>query len=298
VRKLNQSGGAAPQERRRWRAMVMALVVGTGFTLMSLWVGEFSPIAWWSSWRAAHQSAAVTTSQHPASAPITSPISITPPAPKGNNSSVSSAPVPLILVSTQPARTLSESLAMVGTEAVSPQTYVGGATLSNGARITDIKGDYIVLSKDGRSARLYRQGSASGIANHPELASLLLKVGGMQSEPATIEASREPITDYLRPSPVYDGDSLRGFQVYAGNRAGVFAQMGLQPGDVITALNGIPLTDPTSGVGMLEELVHGVSLDAQVERKGQRLALTLDGALIVSAERTLTAASATPPAMP
>jgi general secretion pathway protein C len=193
---------------------------------------------------------------------------------------------------------LSESLALLGVDALSPQTYVGGATLANGARITNITADYIVLSKDGRSARLYRQGSGTAVTNRPELASLLLNVGGSQSAPAAMEASREPITDYLRPSPIYSGDALRGFQVYAGNRAGVFAQMGLQPGDVITALNGVPLTDPTSGVGMLEELAHGATLNAQVERKGQTLSLTLDGGLIVSAEQTLTAASATPPLMP
>ena len=296
--RLNQSGGAAPQQRRKWQAIATALMVGIVVTVVSLWVGEFSPIAWWTSWRDAHRSVPVATSQRPANTPITTAISITPPTPKGNNSSVAPAPVPLILVSTQPARNLSESLALVGTEALSPQTYVGGATLANGAKITDIQADYIVLSKDGRSARLYRQGSRSGITNHPELASLLLNVGGVQSEPATVEVSREALTDYLRPSPFYDGDTLRGFQVYAGNRAGVFAQMGLQPGDVITALNGVPLTDPSSSVGMLEELTHGASLSAQVERKGQSLELTLDGALIVNAERPLTAATAAPPSIP
>lgn len=279
-----------------WRLVAIAL--GAFVTLGGLWVSGFSPHVWWASHQEQHQRVPVSAAGNPANNPIAAPISITPPAPRGNDSSISSALRPLVLVSTEPRRTLSESLAMLGVEAISPQTYVGGATLANGARITEIQTDYVVLSKNGRSARLYRQGSGHRITDHTELAAMLLNVGGVQTDPNSTEPTREVLTDYLRPSPVYVGDTMRGYQVYAGSRGGVFAQLGLQPGDVITSLNGVPLTDPASAAVMLSDLGHGSALSARVERKGATLEMKLDGSLIITAEQTVVSTTAVAPAMP
>ena len=98
---------------------------------------------------------------------------------------------------------------------------------------------------------------------------------------AAVVASTEPVTDYLRPTPIYDGVVLVGYQVYPGSKSGTFAQVGLQAGDVITAIGGTPLSDPAQAIEIFRELVNGAVLSAAITRKGKNERLTLDGAVIV-----------------
>ena len=112
----------------------------------------------------------------------------------------------------------------------------------------------------------------------------MVTVGGnTRAEPAAI-TSREQLTDYIRPSPVFEGENVIGVRVYAGSRSGPFYQMGLQQGDVITAIDGTPVADLTSSWERLRGLVDGAVLAASVKRNGEILQVTLDGGLVASAE--------------
>jgi len=113
----------------------------------------------------------------------------------------------------------------------------------------------------------------------------MLAVGGTQESPPPAKVtSREILTDYIRPSPVYDGDRVIGFQVYPGATGVPFNQMGLQPGDVIVEVDGVPLSDPATAWDTLRQLTEGTVLSAVVKRHGVQEHLTLNGASIVSAE--------------
>jgi type II secretion system protein C len=95
-------------------------------------------------------------------------------------------------------------------------------------------------------------------------------------------ASREVLVHYVRPNPLYDGDLIKGYEVYSGPRSGIFSQLGLRNGDVIIALDDVPLSDPQQAIGMFEQLTDGTALVATLDRKGKRERVTLDGALIVA----------------
>ena len=218
-------------------------------------------------------------------------IGIAPPKPKGNDSSVSPVPLKLLLVHANPARTLTEGTAQIGVVRESPQTYQGGAVLENGARLAEIHADYVVLEKANRSVRLYLDPNKSAPKGND---AALAMVGGVKASPPAPITNRDVLTDYIRPSPVYEGETLVGYQVYPGNAAGPFTQMGLQPGDVITALNGTPLNDPTSAWDSLRQLTEGTALTAAVKRHGELVSVNLDGALIAKAEET----KSHPPAPP
>jgi type II secretion system protein C len=148
--------------------------------------------------------------------------------------------------------------------------------------LVEIYSDYVVLQKDGRTARLYLSGrpvfGGSGDAT-------LLVVGGASKPmtPARI-TSREALTDYVRPSPVYDGDSLLGYQVYCGAKAGPFTQLGLQPGDLITTIGGTPLNEVSAAWEVLRTLMDGAVLEAIVKRHGETVGITLDGSILTRAE--------------
>ncbi len=264
---------------RRWR--VVAIATGVLLTLTGLWVGGFNP----SDWFRKGPNPAVNTTK-----PLTQPTRVSgnaPPNPTGNNTSASKVPLPLILVATEPGRSPTEGVAYLGVVRESPQTYVGGAVLVNGARIKEIYPDYIVLEKEGRTARLYVDHSNSGTPPSSQSSSVasLLQVGGQSPPPLAEANSRSALTDYVRPSPVYDGSVMVGMEVYPGDRAAVFTQLGLKPGDLITSVEGVPLTDPSTAWNMVNSLVDGVVVSASIKRGSRIERLTLDGTLIAAAEQ-------------
>jgi type II secretion system protein C len=217
--------------------------------------------------------------------PVLPPQAI-PMASAGTDSSVSTVPRDLILTGIVLGRNFKEGRAMIGVARENPQTYAAGALLANGARLTEIHPRFVVLERAGRSARLYLDADAR-TAPKQHVANELLTVGGVPEKKPALVMSTEPVTDYLRPTPVYDDADLVGYQVYPGANAGVFAQLGLQPGDVIISINGAPIGDPGQGVTLLEQLVGGSELPVTVRRKDQLIDMTLNGTVITQdQERT------------
>jgi type II secretion system protein C len=206
----------------------------------------------------------------------------------GIKSTVSATPRRLVLTGTVPGRSSHEGTAFIGVDARNPQTYLAGAMLANGARLRQIFKDYVVLEQGGRTVRLYladRQDRGS-----PQAGSDLLLVGGpVAGKPATANSSEE-FTDYIRPTPVFEGTNLTGYQVYAGIRADVFGQLGLRAGDVITSVDGVPFTDPTQAVEIFRQLASGIAMQATVRREGALHDISLDGSLIVAAQERARAA--------
>lgn len=198
----------------------------------------------------------------------------------GTQSSISPTPLPLYLLSTSPGRNFQDGTAQIGTNTANPQTYMAGALLANGATLAEIHPDYVVLKRGERTAKLSIFKLTDNVAG--KVADDLLTIGGAQKSQASPAVHHEVLTDYLRPSPVYDGETLRGYEVYPGQRSGIFAQLGLQPGDVITALNDIPFVDPAQAMQMFHQLTDGGAVTASIERKNKSERITLDGALIAA----------------
>jgi type II secretory pathway component PulC len=57
----------------------------------------------------------------------------------------------------------------------------------------------------------------------------------------------------------------------------LFAQVGLQAGDVVTEVNGLALTDPRNGARALQSLQSGEPVTLKLLRHGVEQSLSLDG---------------------
>jgi Type II secretion system protein C len=266
-------------KKKLWAIRALIVVAGSVMTIAVLWATGMVSQDWWHAVQGLKsRPRAVALPTHP-NKPIGVPA---PPAPRGNDSSVSVNPLPLILIQTSPGRNAHEGSAQIGVERDSPQTYQAGAVLENGARLSEIHPDHVLLEKDGRTAALYLQGNR---ADSTSRAPSLLEVGGVRQAPPSVRITdREVLTDYIRPSPVYDGASLVGYQIYAGAMTGPFVEMGLSPGDVITDIAGTPLNDPTIAWELLRQVASGSVMSAVVKRAGTLQDVTLDGTLIARAE--------------
>jgi hypothetical protein len=264
---------------RTWIFRVVNVVGASAVTLLIIWeTGLMSP-RWW-QWLTEPKPTQV--AKAPAR-PSSKPIGIAPPAPKGNDSSVSPVPLQLILVAVNPGQSINEGWAQIGVVRESPQTYQAGAILENGARLAEIHSNFVLLRRGSHSARLYLEG-APAAGNSGDTA--MLVVGGMKDIPPPAPVtSREILTDYIRPTPVFDGERVVGYQIYPGGNSTPFAQMGLQPGDVLVEVNDVPLTDPAVAWDLLRQLNDGISLSGVVRRRGAFEHVTLEGALIVRAEQ-------------
>jgi membrane-associated protease RseP (regulator of RpoE activity) len=273
-------------DRNRW-ARLASLAVAAVVAIAVVWAAGFPPAEWLSRLHALASEPAPTVPQPGSEANTPAPQAAAQALPTvdvnalpGTDSSLSKIPLALYLLAAAPGRNVTEGTAQIGTSIDNPQTYMAGAMLVNGARLVEIHSDHVVLRKGERSARLdlyTRTKPAAASSNE------LLSVGSESTPVASSKpAKRDSLIDYLRPSAVYDDQTLRGVKVFPGKKSGVFAQLGLRAGDVITAIDGSPLIGRAETIQTLRQLTEGAALSVTVERAETRIQMTLDGAVILA----------------
>jgi C-terminal processing protease CtpA/Prc len=82
--------------------------------------------------------------------------------------------------------------------------------------------------------------------------------------------------------PTYANGQLKGFRVYAGRDRQKFARLGLQPGDLVTQINGVPLGDAQHGMEILRTLGNAATANVTIERGGAVQQLTVDTAQVAA----------------
>jgi hypothetical protein len=218
----------------------------------------------------------------------------------GSDYAGAETPRTLVLIDTSPGQNARDGTARLSTDPRNPQTYVTGALLLNGARLTEIHRDYVVLERGADSTRLYVQGKAprDSVQKSP-----LILVGGVSppassstsdaSTPSSEDARTAAITTYIRPNPVFEREQLHGFALYPGVQSAEFSKLGLQAGDVITAINGVGVTSGQEIMDALEQLTAGASVAATIQRGGKVQQVTLDGSVITAEHRDIALAGVT-----
>lgn len=269
-------GGADRSSRAGGVSKALALLLAVIAGLTAFYVADLDPWGWWSAHECAASAESAARRRFPEG-----PASVTQPRPEGTDSSVSLQPRPLILTATQPGRNAREGTADLGVDERSPQRYRAGARLVNGARLEEILADFVVLEREGVHTRLYLRDRAPPDAPLPLPA--LAMVGGASARAPAQASSTDPLTDDLRLAPVFEGDAARALEVHANPRSTVFQQLGLEPGDRITAIDGVAITATTSALAQLRPLSQGAALSVTVERGGRTTTLAVDGAVVVAA---------------
>jgi type II secretion system protein C len=98
---------------------------------------------------------------------------------------------------------------------------------------------------------------------------------GHAVEPVVREANYASIVEYAEFLPTTGRGGTLGVKVTGIKDPEQMARVGLQDGDVITALNGEPLKNPTQIAQLLEALSHGGAVNVSVEHDGQATDLAL-----------------------
>ncbi len=85
------------------------------------------------------------------------------------------------------------------------------------------------------------------------------------------------LTDVISIEPQYDKASgqLQGYRLGPGKDRKLFGRFGLQRNDLVTAINGVTLDDPTRTLSLLDELNNAKELTLDLQRGGQPVTVQL-----------------------
>lgn len=163
------------------------------------------------------------------------------------------------------------------------QTYGIGAQLPGGAVIKDILPDQVLLSLNGHieSLRLPKltgdQGTSTATTATPILGvpqpsqmpagPLPTNLGQLRHQ---VMRHPERLMDVVRAMPVMENGKFAGYRVEPANNPRLFEQMGLKPGDIVTAVNGISLDNPADSMRILSKLKTSDQVSITLTRDGQQ----------------------------
>ena len=172
------------------------------------------------------------------------------------------------------------SLAIIASNGIG-QTYAVGAQLPGGAVIQSIYPDRVLLSLNGRmqTLRLPKTGNGSGTDDNAMLPSAVPNVVYGSTLPANQSLSQlrhelvshpERLLDMMRAMPVMQNGKLEGYRVFPVGNSNAFGKLGLEPGDVVTSVNGMPLDNPAQSMRVLNSIRTSDQVSITFMRNGQQ----------------------------
>jgi general secretion pathway protein C len=148
-------------------------------------------------------------------------------------------------------------------------------SIPGGATLQQVRTDRVILNRGGtlEALRLPRE-----FDNTPAPAARRT-TRRSSAAPTVQEVVREnaaSFTDVVRPQPYMPNGQLQGYRIYPGRNRQQFASLGLRPGDLVTAINGMPLNSPAEGMQLFRSLGDATQVTLTIERNGQANDMTLD----------------------
>ncbi|HMB73917.1 MAG TPA: type II secretion system protein GspC [Gammaproteobacteria bacterium] len=175
-----------------------------------------------------------------------------------------------------------ESDAMIANGNQPDKRYTVGDTLEGAGNTTlhHVYADRVLLNRSGRleTLRLPDEDDAGASVRRAAAARPAASAPTLNTAPLrqVITQNATEITRVMRFAPHVDGGQIIGFRVTPGPEAEVFAGLGLEPGDVVTDINGIQLDDPSRGLQAFEALGESTMANVTILRDGNPQVIVID----------------------
>jgi general secretion pathway protein C len=162
-------------------------------------------------------------------------------------------------------------------------TYGVGAKLPDDALIRNILSDRVVIAHNGHletlrlpnlgTAALAAPANAGPGANRGHKRAPLVSKGFREQ----VASHPKSIAQYMQLRPYEKNGHLMGYRVYPGKKPQLFKKAGLQPGDIVTSVNGVTLNAPGASLKAMREL-HQARGPVRLEilRKGHHMSVTIN----------------------
>jgi len=161
------------------------------------------------------------------------------------------------------------------------EPYAVDAQLPGGVKVHAIYADRVILDRGGRleTLRLPQQaigggsnGAQPAMMQPQAMAPPTQNLGQLRQE---IMNNPQRLMDVVRAMPVMDHGKLSGYRIYPAGNPSIFNQLGLKAGDVVSAVNGIPLTDPAQSMRVLSTIKTSDQISVSLLRNGQTMTQVL-----------------------
>ena len=159
-----------------------------------------------------------------------------------------------------------------------PETYFLGDTVASGIRLREVRPNEVLLRSRAEVLRLPLSDvglAASGTASLSR-SPTLPGAGGIGDE--LLALPRESLSQLIGMEPVMDADgSMEGYRLSPRSRRAWFDSLGLIPGDLLVAVNGVSF-DPDNMARARREMSGGNDMMLTIERDGEQLEIPVGSA--------------------
>lgn len=164
------------------------------------------------------------------------------------------------------------------------KVYFVKSSIPGGATLHRVHADRVILNRGGilETLRLPREfeGGAAPVATRRASASNPTASNNVQQ---LLNDNAANFAEIIRPQPFMPNGQLKGYRVFPGRNRQQFIALGLRPGDLVTAVNGVPLNNPAQGMEVFRSLGESSQVSVTIERAGKQQDLNLDVAQIAAA---------------
>ena len=157
------------------------------------------------------------------------------------------------------------------------RVYARGDETLDGAEVVEIHRDHVVLRRGGRLEMLeFSWNAATRMFERatPGAAQVTLPEDSPEALRHKMFADPGLLLQLVGASAVVESGQFRGYRVMKPEDPAFLESLGLKPGDVLTAVNGLPLNTPDYGAQALEAVSGTGKLTFTVQRGGQVLILS------------------------
>jgi general secretion pathway protein C len=214
--------------------------------------------------------------------------------PQGDAADAQPTTIPLVLTGVIAADKPENGLAILGESAANAKVVAVGQPVPGGAKLHSVFPDKVILDRNGtlESLTLPRQsGPPLGMTAPPPPPLPMAENPIVDRMRQLIANEPSAISEIIRPQPVFAQGKQRGFRVYPGRNRQAFTRIGLRPGDLVLAINGTPLDDPSRGQEVFNTLGSSSEAHVTVLRNGKQQDLTLQMSQIAQEAEALVGGS-------
>jgi general secretion pathway protein C len=174
----------------------------------------------------------------------------------------------------------SKGLAIIGESPTTANVYSVGDAVRPGTVLHSVFPDKVILDRGGQLETLALPTQSLAGLTMTQAAPPRAANQFTENLRRLAETNPTAFSEVVRPQPVFANGVQRGYRVYPGRNRQQFARLGLQPGDLVLAINGTPLDDPQRGMEIFGTMGNSDRVTVSVERNGQTQDLTLNTAQI------------------
>jgi general secretion pathway protein C len=177
--------------------------------------------------------------------------------------------------------------AIIADGAGKEQVYFVSDAVPGGATLQQIETGRVLLNRGGviEALRLPRDFKDTAAANRNTSRTVRKKNTSRKPNiQQLVTQNASTFTEIIRPQPFMPNGQLKGYRVFPGRNRQKFMSLGLRPGDLVTEVNGIVLTDAAQGAEIFGSLSDSGQVNLTVERNGRPQLISLDMNQILSSE--------------